>query len=143
MRALAAAVAAVLAVALAAALGSLGPGAAGAEAAPWSYAQSMSQRRRYLAAAELGGGLRLSNDVYGVRGFELREENDQLDLQSNFSPEDDVTFGVGDRLGLSWGPASGWTRALDRVSASGSDRVSAGGRPTPSRGVVGVGGGLG
>ena len=70
MRALAAAVAAVLAVALAAALGSLGPGAAEAEA-PWSYAQSMSQRRSYIAAAELGGGIYAAGGMVGETGRRL------------------------------------------------------------------------
>ena len=71
MRALAGALAAVLAVALAAALGSLGPGAAEAEAAPWAYAQSMSQRRSYIAAAELGGQIYAAGGMVGETGRRL------------------------------------------------------------------------
>jgi hypothetical protein len=71
MRALAGALAAVLAVALAAVLGSLGPGAAEAEAAPWTYGQSMSQRRSYIAAAELGGQIYAAGGMVGETGRRL------------------------------------------------------------------------
>ena len=59
MRALAVVLAVLVLVALAAVLGSLGSGAdeadAEAEPAAWTYGESMSQRRSYIAAAEIGG----------------------------------------------------------------------------------------
>jgi N-acetylneuraminic acid mutarotase len=71
MRTLAAALAAALAVALAAAVGSFGPGAEEAEAAPWSFAESMSQRRSYIAAAELGGRIYAAGGMVGETGRPL------------------------------------------------------------------------
>jgi N-acetylneuraminic acid mutarotase len=68
MRALAAGLAVGAVVALAAAVGSLGPGAADAEAAPWTFARAMSQRRSYLAAAELGGKIYAAGGMVGETG---------------------------------------------------------------------------
>jgi hypothetical protein len=68
MRALAACLAVVTLVALAAAVGSLGPSSADADAAPWERAQSMSQRRSYVAAAELGGRIYAAGGMVGETG---------------------------------------------------------------------------
>jgi N-acetylneuraminic acid mutarotase len=68
MRALAAGLALAVIVALAAAVGSLGPGTADAEAAPWRFAQAMSQRRSYVSAAELGGKIYAAGGMVGETG---------------------------------------------------------------------------
>src|SRR5919108_1254685 len=57
-----------VAVALAAALGARSPGEARAEPAPWTFAQSMSQRRSYVAAAELGGRIYVAGGAVGETG---------------------------------------------------------------------------
>jgi hypothetical protein len=64
-----AAAAVLAAVASAAVVGS--GGSAEATAAPWTYAQSMSQRRSYLAAAELGGKLFAAGGMVGETGRRL------------------------------------------------------------------------
>jgi N-acetylneuraminic acid mutarotase len=68
MRALALGLAVGALVALAATVGSYGPTAADAEAAPWTLARSMSQRRSYLAAAELGGKIYAAGGMVGETG---------------------------------------------------------------------------
>src|ERR671931_1346231 len=57
-----------LAVALAAVLGARGTEKAQAESAPWTFAQSMSQRRSYVAAAELGGKIYVAGGAVGETG---------------------------------------------------------------------------
>jgi N-acetylneuraminic acid mutarotase len=60
-----------LAVALAAAFGSLDGGEQDAEAAPWEYAEPMSQRRSYIAAAELEGDIYAAGGMVGETGRRL------------------------------------------------------------------------
>src|ERR671925_502269 len=57
-----------LAVALAGVLGARGTEQARAESAPWTFAQSMSQRRSYVAAAELGGRIYAAGGAVGETG---------------------------------------------------------------------------
>jgi N-acetylneuraminic acid mutarotase len=68
MRALAAGLAVAALVALAATLGSLGSSGADAGTAPWEFAQAMSQRRSYVAAALLGGKIYAAGGMVGETG---------------------------------------------------------------------------
>ena len=52
--------------------------------------------------------LAITDDVYVVHGYALRRPDDVLNLQSDFSPADDVRLGVGNRIGAAFGPVSGW-----------------------------------
>jgi hypothetical protein len=71
-RAVALGLAVAAAVALAAVLGSRKGGVEEAEAAaPWTFAQSMSQRRSYIAAAELGGLIYAAGGMVGESGRHL------------------------------------------------------------------------
>ena len=71
-RALALSLAVAAAVALAAVLGSREEVVEEAEAAaPWTFAQSMSQRRSYIAAAELGGLIYAAGGMVGENGRHL------------------------------------------------------------------------
>ncbi|MEZ4272593.1 MAG: hypothetical protein R3C68_14540, partial [Myxococcota bacterium] len=66
---------------------------------------------RHGASAQLQyrlGSVALSNDLYAVQGHALRTADGVLNLQNDFSANDDVNFGTGDRLGVSWGPISAW-----------------------------------
>lgn len=54
------------------------------------------------------GLLSVSDDVYVVRGYSLRDPEGRVDLQGGFSPRDDVELGGGNRLGASVGPVSAW-----------------------------------
>jgi N-acetylneuraminic acid mutarotase len=69
-------------VGLAAAVGSFASEADEAAAAPWTRAQSMSQRRSYIAAAELGG------QVYAAGGM-VGETGRRLPTFQRFDPEAD------------------------------------------------------
>jgi N-acetylneuraminic acid mutarotase len=79
-----------LAVSLAAVLGARGPGPAEAEAAPWTFAQSMSQRRSYVAAALAGG------EIYAAGGM-VGETGRFLDVFQRYDPQTD-TWTTLDRL---------------------------------------------
>src|SRR5215216_3645959 len=57
-----------LAVALAGVVGSRSAGEARAEVAPWRFAQSMSQRRSYVAAAKLGDKIYVAGGAVGETG---------------------------------------------------------------------------
>src|SRR5918992_2080660 len=71
-RAIALTTAVAAAVALAAVLGSREGGVEEAEAAaPWTFAQSMSQRRSYIAAAELEGRIYAAGGMVGESGRRL------------------------------------------------------------------------
>ncbi len=52
--------------------------------------------------------LALTDDIYVVRGYALRQADAVINLQNDFSPEDDSHLGWGNRLGAAWGPLSGW-----------------------------------
>jgi hypothetical protein len=61
----------IVALAVVAALGACGGGQEDAEAAPWEYAEPMSQRRSYIAAAELGGDIYAAGGMVGETGRRL------------------------------------------------------------------------
>src|SRR5919106_4901819 len=82
MRALLVVLAVVALVALAAALGSLGSGTGEAEASAWTYGESMSQRRSYVAAAVIGG------EIYAAGGM-VGETGRPLDLLQRYDPATD------------------------------------------------------
>jgi hypothetical protein len=69
-------------VALAAVAGVLGDRAGDAEAAPWTFGESMSQRRSYVAAADIEG------QVYAAGGM-VGETGRPLDLLARYDPEAD------------------------------------------------------
>ena len=76
-------VVAVLALVVAAAvIGTLGAGADDAEAAPWTFGESMSQRRSYVAAAAIGG------QIYAAGGM-VGETGRPLDLLARYDPAND------------------------------------------------------
>lgn len=77
----------------------------------WSELGGTANLTWNLVPELAGNSLRLSNDLYGVRGHRLRNATDVLNIQTAFSSEDDVQFAMGNRIGLSWGPASGWYSA--------------------------------
>jgi hypothetical protein len=52
--------------------------------------------------------LAITDDVYVVRGYALRQADGVLNLQNDFSPADDVKLGWGNRLGAAFGPVSAW-----------------------------------
>ena len=70
-RGLTAGVIVALAVSIAAALGACGGGGEDAEAAPWEYAEPMSQRRSYVAATELRGDIYAAGGMVGETGRRL------------------------------------------------------------------------
>jgi len=52
--------------------------------------------------------LALTDDLYVVRGYALRQADGIINLQNDFSAEDAVELGWGNRVGAAWGPLSGW-----------------------------------
>ena len=52
--------------------------------------------------------LAITDDIYVVRGYALRQADGILNLQNDFSPADDVKLGWGNRLGAAYGPLSAW-----------------------------------
>jgi hypothetical protein len=50
------------------------------------------------------GAVSLSGDAYVVRGYRLPKADAVLNLQNDFSPNDDIEPGVGGRLGFAGGP---------------------------------------
>ena len=55
--------------------------------------------------------LAVTDDLYIVRGYQLRAADGVLNLQNDFSPDDSSRLGIGDRLGGAWGPLSAWYSA--------------------------------
>jgi len=53
----------------------------------------------------------LTDDLFVVRGFALPHADSLINLQSGFSPEDDVELGWGNRLGVAWRFVSAWYSA--------------------------------
>ena len=82
MRALAAVLLVVLLVGLAATIGGFGPRADEAEAGQWTFAESMSQRRSYVAAATIDG------QIYAAGGM-VGETGRPLDLLARYEPQTD------------------------------------------------------
>jgi N-acetylneuraminic acid mutarotase len=83
MRLLVAVVVVAALVVLAAVLGTLGDRAEEAQAAPWELAQPMSQRRSYIAAAEIGGKIYAGGGMVGETGR-------PLDVVARYDPETDT-----------------------------------------------------
>ncbi|MEM6729942.1 MAG: hypothetical protein AAF658_00210 [Myxococcota bacterium] len=54
------------------------------------------------------GLISVSDDIYAVRGYSLRDPEGRVDLQGGFSSRDDVELGGGNRLGVSVGPITAW-----------------------------------
>jgi hypothetical protein len=54
------------------------------------------------------GPVVFSNDLYTVQGYALRDEAAVLNLQSDVSTIDDFKAAFGDRVGISYGPLTGW-----------------------------------
>ena len=52
--------------------------------------------------------LAITDDLYAVHGYALRQADGVLNLQNDFSPADDVKIGWGNRLGAAFGPLSAW-----------------------------------
>jgi N-acetylneuraminic acid mutarotase len=82
MRALALTLAVLAVVALAAVVGTRGVGAGEAEAGGWTFGESMSQRRSYVAAAEIGGRIYAAGGMVGETGR-------PLDLLARYDPDAD------------------------------------------------------
>ena len=82
MRALAVSLVLLGLVVTAAVVGTLGTGADDADAADWAFAESMSQRRSYVAAAEIGG------EIYAAGGM-VGETGRPLDLLARYDPKTD------------------------------------------------------
>jgi N-acetylneuraminic acid mutarotase len=80
MRVLAVVLVVLAVVALAAVIGGRGTG--DAEAAPWTYRESMSQRRSYVAAATIG------DQIYAAGGM-VGETGRPLDLLARYDPDAD------------------------------------------------------
>lgn len=83
--------------------------------------QGFDQRVLPVFWAQHGFGARLTRqlrevslmaDVYAIRGYGLREEQGVLNLQNDFSPNDDVRPAYGARLNLSWRALSGYYSLL-------------------------------
>lgn len=53
----------------------------------------------------------ITDDAYVVRGYRLQKADGVLNLQSDYSPDDNARLGVGERLGGAWGPLSAWYSA--------------------------------
>lgn len=53
-------------------------------------------------------GLSASADLYAVKGYALRRADAVLNLKNDFSPLDDARVALGARVGLAWGPLSGF-----------------------------------
>jgi hypothetical protein len=52
--------------------------------------------------------LAITDDVYVVRGYTLKRADGIINLQNDFSADDDARLGWGNRLGAAWGPVSSW-----------------------------------
>ncbi|MDZ4696143.1 MAG: hypothetical protein SGI86_13425 [Deltaproteobacteria bacterium] len=65
--------------------------------------------------------LSLTWDLYAVRGYELRSQDTVLNLQNDFSDNDPVTIGYGQRVGAAWGPLSAYYSSY--VNNIGFDRL--------------------
>jgi hypothetical protein len=57
------------------------------------------------------GALAVTDDLYVVRGYALAHASSVINLQSDFSPDDDVKLAVGNRIGAAWMGISAWYSA--------------------------------
>jgi len=62
----------------------------------------------FQAQVRLPRGVTLANDMYLIAGHALKAPDSVLALQGDLAALDDVKPAFGDRLGLSWGPLTGW-----------------------------------
>lgn len=68
----------------------------------WSQHGVVGEARYSIA----GVGLRA--ELYGIQGYDLPASDAVLNLQGDTSSAEDIKFGIGTRLGASWGPVSLW-----------------------------------
>jgi len=62
------------------------------------------------------GDFAVRDDLYIIQGYKLSAPDAVINLQSDFSSTDDVRFGFGDRLGISYGPLTAmYSIYLNRV----------------------------
>jgi len=54
------------------------------------------------------GPVAITDDLYVVRGYALQHADSVINLQSDFSPDDDSRLAVGNRLGGAWMGISAW-----------------------------------
>ena len=57
------------------------------------------------------GSLAVTDDLFVVRGYGLRQADAELNLQNGFSPDDDTKLGFGNRVGVAWMGLSAWYSA--------------------------------
>ena len=50
----------------------------------------------------------ITDDLYVVRGYLLKQVDGIINLQNDFSPDDNARLGWGNRLGAGWGSLSAW-----------------------------------
>jgi mono/diheme cytochrome c family protein len=61
-----------------------------------------------VASHVQAGPVMLSNDLYAVQGYALRDADGVLNLQGDVSTIDDFRAAIGDRIGLGWNALTGW-----------------------------------
>ena len=57
------------------------------------------------------GPLAITDDLYVVRGYALQHADSVINLQNDFSPDDDTRLAVGNRIGAAWMGISAWYSA--------------------------------
>ncbi len=57
------------------------------------------------------GAVAVTDDLFVVRGYALAHANSVINLQSDFSPDDDTRLAVGNRIGAAWMGISAWYSA--------------------------------
>jgi mono/diheme cytochrome c family protein len=57
------------------------------------------------------GPLAVTDDLYVVRGYALQQADAVINLQSDFSPDDDTKLAIGNRIGVAWMGLSAWYSA--------------------------------
>jgi hypothetical protein len=57
------------------------------------------------------GPLAITDDLFVVRGYALSHADSVINLQNDFSPDDDTKLAVGNRLGAAWMGISAWYSA--------------------------------
>ena len=55
--------------------------------------------------------LAVTDDLYVVRGYALQQADAVLNLQNDFSPDDDTKLAIGNRIGIAWMGLSAWFSA--------------------------------
>jgi mono/diheme cytochrome c family protein len=57
------------------------------------------------------GSLAVTDDLYVVRGYALQQADAVINLQNDFSPDDDTKLAIGNRIGVAWMGLSAWYSA--------------------------------